>query len=114
MDKKRNPILVIIFTIISFGIYYLYWTGKVQAGLKERTGEGLGMGGHIAAMLFTFGIYNLIWQYKCGKRLHKAGAPKDNSVLYLLLCFLCGIGCLVNQFLQCNDINLILDKGSNA
>ncbi len=36
MDKKRNPALVIIFSFISFGIYFLWWSGKLQADIKEK------------------------------------------------------------------------------
>lgn len=110
MDKKRNPGLVVFFSIITFGIYYLYWSAKVQSGLKERTGEGLSGGAHVAALLFTFGIYSLIWNFKAGKRLLAAGAPTDRSVLYLIL-ILIGVGGIVNPILMVNDINDILDKG---
>ena len=111
MDKKRNPALVLIFSFISFGIYFLWWSGKLQADIKEKTGEGQGMGGHIAGMLFGFGIYWLIWSYCIGKRLHKAGAAEDRSTLYLILSLL-GIGGLVNTVLQVQDVNKMLDSGN--
>ena len=40
--KVRNPAAVIIFSIITLGIYYLYWIYQVYRELKEHTGEGIG------------------------------------------------------------------------
>ncbi len=69
------------------------------------------MGGHIVGMLFTCGIYWLIWSYCIGKRLHEVGAEEDRSVLYLILS-LFGIGGIVNTILQVQDVNKILDSGN--
>ena len=35
--KKRNPVLVLIFTIITFGIYGIYWTVSTTNELRENT-----------------------------------------------------------------------------
>ena len=40
--KVREPALVVIFSIIILGIYYLYWTYQVFRELKEHTGQGIG------------------------------------------------------------------------
>jgi hypothetical protein len=40
--KVREPALVVIFSIITFGIYFLYWTYQVFRELKEHTGQGIG------------------------------------------------------------------------
>ena len=42
VGKVRNPAAVIIFSIITIGIYYLYWTYQVFRELKEHTGQGIG------------------------------------------------------------------------
>ena len=41
-DKVREPAAVVIFSIITLGIYFLYWTYQVFRELKEHTGEGIG------------------------------------------------------------------------
>ncbi len=33
---------MVIFSIITLGIYFLYWTYQVFRELKEHTGEGIG------------------------------------------------------------------------
>jgi hypothetical protein len=40
--KVRSPVAVIIFSIITLGIYTLYWYYVVFEDLKVRTGQGVG------------------------------------------------------------------------
>jgi Domain of unknown function (DUF4234) len=42
VGKVREPVAVIIFSIITLGIYHLYWTYQVYRELKEHTGQGIG------------------------------------------------------------------------
>lgn len=35
--KKRNPILVFVFSLITFNIYYLYWLASTRKELIEKT-----------------------------------------------------------------------------
>lgn len=42
VGKIRNPWAVIVFSIITLGIYTLYWTYQVFRELKEHTGQGVG------------------------------------------------------------------------
>ena len=39
---ERNTAVVIVFSIITFGIYALYWTYKSFQELKDYSGEGIG------------------------------------------------------------------------
>lgn len=98
---KRSIGTMIILSIITFGIYTLYWVIKFQIELKERTGEGFGGFGHFLMIIFTFGIYFIYWQYAAGKRLNKLGA-EDNSTLYLILAIFFPI---INPFLMQDQAN---------
>jgi hypothetical protein len=40
--KVRSPLAVILLSIITLGIYHLYWTYQVYRELKETTREGIG------------------------------------------------------------------------
>ncbi len=40
--KVRSPLAVILLSIITFGIYHLYWTYQVYRELKETTRTGIG------------------------------------------------------------------------
>jgi len=54
----RSPVSVILLTIITLGIYGLYWQYTVFKDLKQYSGEGIGGG---IALLFAFliGIVNI-------------------------------------------------------
>ncbi|MGZ4415740.1 MAG: DUF4234 domain-containing protein [Gaiellaceae bacterium] len=42
LGKPRGIFFVIVISIITFGIYHLYWTYKTFEEMKQRTGQGLG------------------------------------------------------------------------
>ena len=53
VGMKRSPVSVILLTIITLGIYGLYWQYVVFKDLKEYSGEGIGGG---LALVFAFFI----------------------------------------------------------
>jgi hypothetical protein len=42
LGKPRGILFVILVSIITLGIYHLYWTYKTFEEMKQRTGQGLG------------------------------------------------------------------------
>ena len=100
--KQRSLVMMILLSIITFGIYPIYWYIVFQVELKRQTGDGFGGLGHFLMLIFTFGIYAIYWQYIAGKRLAKQGA-EDMSVIYLVLT-LVSLGFL-NPFLMQNQAN---------
>lgn len=42
IGRPRGVLFVILLSIVTFGIYHLYWTYKVFEEMKQHTGEGLG------------------------------------------------------------------------
>lgn len=100
--KERSIFAMILLTIITLGLYMIYWYIAFQSELKEETDEGFGGFMHLIVTILTFGIYGLVWQYKAGKRLAMQGAS-DNSVLYIVLALL-QLGWL-NPFLMQSQAN---------
>lgn len=89
LNTERNIALIIVFSIITFGIYGIWYFVKFYDDLKDKSGDGFGGIGTFFVCLLTFGIYAIYLQYATGGRLHKVGVTdKDNSVLYLVLCLL--------------------------
>ena len=95
--QERNIALCIILSLVTCGIYGLYWfvclTEDTNAAANEE-----GTSGVLALVLtiVTCGIYGLYWAYKRGERLDKAkvnrGMPASNGgVLYLILYIFGGI-----------------------
>ncbi len=100
--RQRSIGMMILLTIVTLGIYALYWYISFQMELKQQTGEGFGGLGHFLMSIITFGIYTIYWYYKVGERLEKQGGP-NNGILYLIL-VLVGFGWL-NMFLIQSEAN---------
>jgi len=77
--KQRNPIAVVIFSIITFGIYGLYWIVKTK-------GEINGMGGKIpTAWLIIIPFVNLYFAYRYSEAFSLYVKKDDNPILWFLL-----------------------------
>ncbi len=102
--KERNIVTCILLTIITCGIYGIYWMimlAKESVSVKDASDSGIL---EIVLMLFIpfLGIF------LCEKKLAEGCAEKgiahtDNSILYLIL-GLVGLGIVGYCMLQ-NDLN---------
>ncbi len=104
--KERNPITAIILSIVTCGIYMIYWAvcmAKEAVSVKDENDNAL-----VEILLFLFlcpvGFY--LAEKKLAEGCEAKGiAHKDNSVLYLILGFV-GLG-IVNFFMMQSDLNAI-------
>ena len=73
VGKVRDPWFVILISIITLGIYFLYWTYQVFREMKEHSGEGVG--GPIGLIIGIFvGFVNLfLIPIEIAKMYEKAG-----------------------------------------
>lgn len=111
---KRDIVKSIIFTIITCGIYGIYWF-IVLTDDVNRISEDNSTSGGMAFLLtiITCGIYGYYWAYQMGKKIYKYSNShdmqlSDNSVLYIIL-QLFGLG-IVNYCLIQNDLNTIAER----
>ncbi len=95
--QQRNIALCIILSLVTCGIYGLYWfvclTDDTNAVANEEGTSGVMA---LVLTIVTCGIYGLYWAYKCGEKLDQAkvsrGLPASNGgVLYLILYIFGGI-----------------------
>lgn len=111
---NRNIALSIIFSIITCGIYSIYWfvvlTDEVNRE-KKLYAEPAG----VICFLLTFitcGIYGIYWAYKMGEKMDhlkmERGVPTghDSNVLYLIL-QLFGFNIIVLALCQ-NELNKLV------
>jgi hypothetical protein len=81
MIKKRGLAGLIILSIVTFGIYFLYWIHKLAEDVNALCeGDGKGTSGLLKYFLLniiTLGIYGLAWSYMLENRLQN-NAPKYN------------------------------------
>ncbi|MFV0517056.1 MAG: DUF4234 domain-containing protein [Aminipila sp.] len=116
MVKERNVVICILLSIITFGIYGLYWfvclTDEALGLSQEKGACG------ILALIFdliTFGLYGWYWAYKMGDRVYIAkekykiyDGSSNNGVLYLILNII-GLGIVTNLLIQM-DLNKFAAK----
>ena len=98
MVKNRNIALCILFSIITCGIYELYWIVVLTDDTNQIAGEPEDTSGIVSLILsiVTCGIYGLYWAYKRGEKIDKAHqnrgeAASNGGVLYLILYIFGGI-----------------------
>lgn len=107
MTTKRNIALCIILTIVTCGIYGLYWfvciTNEANV-VSDHASDGTSGGVALILSIITCNIYGLYWAYKQGEKLDEAktakGIPSSNTgIMYLILCFL-GLGIIAYALMQ--------------
>ncbi len=90
--KERSIALAVVLSILTCGIYTLYWRYQLAASMNALTGDQ-SRSAAITLLLeiVTFNIYTVYWGWCAGKNLFEVkrnnGWPyaSDNSVLYLVL-----------------------------
>lgn len=109
MIKQRNVAVCILLSIITCGIYSLYWFICLADDANTAAGE-MGTSGVMALVfsLITCGIYTLYWMYKQGEKIDNAkarrGMPGGSSgILYLVLAIF-GFGIISYAIMQ-NELN---------
>lgn len=113
MIEQRNIAVCIILSIMTCGIYGIYWFIRLTDETNEvssRVGEINGVGAFLLSLI-TFSIFDLYWAYRQGKKLNIAksdyGIPTDDNshIVYLLLC-LFGLQIAACALMQ-NELNKI-------
>lgn len=98
----RSIVTAILLSIITCGIYALYWFVVLTNDMNKLSGDEKGISGGIALLLslVTCGIYTIVWAYKIGeKRDIVAGENSSSGIIYLLLSIF-GFGIIVYALAQ--------------
>ncbi len=112
MVKRSIPVSIIL-SLITCGIYGLYWISTLTDDANElsgRTNETTG-GMTVLFCIITCGIYGYYWAYKMGEKLDAAKAARGmptsyGPILYLVLQFFIAI---VGWALMQDEINKLID-----
>lgn len=109
MIQQRNIAVCIILSIVTCGIYGIYWFICLsnEANTASNT-FGTSGGTAFLLSLITCNIYGIYWAYKQGEKIDVAkknrGIPSENTgVLYLIL-WLIGFGIVAEALMQ-NELN---------
>ena len=106
MKENRSLLVLVILSIITLGIYTLFfWHGYARDMNIVCAGDGRKTRGIIAQVVFstlTLGIYNLIWMYGAGDRIFlncaKRNIPNTVSGGSVLLWYVLGAFILIGPF----------------
>ena len=107
--QERNIALCIVLSIVTCGIYGLYWYVTLADGLNAATGEEDTSGGLVLLFtIITCGIYGLFWCYKAGEKVdmirqRRGESGGNNGIVYLILTFI-GLGIVTYALIQ-NELN---------
>ena len=109
MVQKRSIVTCILLSIVTCGIYGIFWYISLTDDVRVVSGDTRLSGGKCFLLtIITCGIYGFYWAYLMGKGMMQAKAnkgltPDDNSVLYVILQIF-GLS-IVTYCLVQNDLN---------
>ena len=119
MIKERNVVTAILLSLVTCGLYGIYWFVSITDDMKTASGDETLPSGVTAFLLtlVTCGIYGFYWIYKMAKAemmmKSKYGLPvKDNVILYVILQVL-GLG-IVNYCLMQSELNTVATMGTQT
>ena len=114
MIKRRNIAVCIILSIVTCGIYGIYWFYQMTQEVASTNNREYTTSGGTALLLalVTCGIYSFYWSYKMGKALDdinmsRGRATQDRAVVYLILSIF-GLG-IVSWALIQSELNTLAD-----
>ncbi|MCR5747438.1 MAG: DUF4234 domain-containing protein [Lachnospiraceae bacterium] len=108
--KNRNIALCIIFSIITCGIYGLYWMCVLNDELNSLSGDTNSTSGGLVVVfsIITCGIYTWYWYFKMGDKVNivktNSGMKADSYNIIFLLLGIFGLG-IINYALMQDTIN---------
>lgn len=104
--KNRSIAMCIILSIITCGIYAIYWMISLNNDMCAATpDDAFQTSGGIVFLLslVTCGFYGLYWIYKMGCKMDQLASDKSHAILFLVLQIF-GLG-IVNYCIMQGQIN---------
>ena len=115
MISRKNIGLCILFSIITCGIYSLYWLYCLAEDLNKVDPEAnqTSPGMVLLFSIITCGIYTLYWFYRAGEKINRLHMRNndpsgDLHILYLVLGIF-GLGIVSYALIQ-SELNKIADR----
>lgn len=117
MITQKNIGLAILFTIISCGIYSIYWMLCINDDVNQISRRNGASGVAVILLsIVTCGIYGIYWMYTMGNSLDNTrmenGRASGNLSILCLVLTLFGFGIVAYAIIQ-NEINSYTNQSSN-
>lgn len=118
--KQRSIPVCIILSLVTCGLYSLYWMVVMTDDVNRLSGRQRPSGGTALLLsIVTCGIYSIYWAYQMGEALYSAKtqrgiAGSSNGVLYLILEIVFAIAgwCLIQD--EINKLIVTTGNGNNG
>lgn len=120
LKQDRNFIVVILLSIITCGLYGIYYWYKFTEDLNTLgRGDGQDSPNYIIVLILssiTCGIYGFYWYYKQGNRMQAIGQRNGIQInesgttllLWILVgTLLCGLGPLIACYMMTKNMNIL-------
>ncbi len=109
MIQRRSIPVCIILSLVTCGIYALYWMARLNNDANTASNTFGTSGGMVVLLnLVTCGIYGIYWAYKQGEKIDLAksrrGINSSNSGILYLLLTLFGFSIVAMPLMQ-NELN---------
>lgn len=114
MIQRRSIVVCILLSLVTCGIYGLYWLACLANDTNTASGRNNDTSGGMVVLLsiITCNIYHIYWMYKAGEKIDAArqmrGLPSQNNGLVYLLLTLFGFSIIAWALLQ-NELNNMSD-----
>lgn len=105
--QKRELLVAILLTIVTCGIYGIYWFVVLTDETNRITNQPEATSGGLALLfsIITCGIYYFYWSYKMGEKVDTIkGTPNGSSSILFLILSIFGLG-FVNYIIAQDAIN---------
>jgi hypothetical protein len=115
----RDPVMVIVLSIVTCGVYYFYWLYTVMNDINKAAGrEIINPGTFILLSIFCAPMVYYVF-YTVDKNLaevsyHEGTFYKENFIMWLILAMMCGIGLFIGMHNITVGFNAIWAKRSAA
>ena len=124
--ESRSMAMWLILTIVTFGIYHLFWVSNTARDTNEMcSGDNKETAGALKYLVFTLltlGIYPILWWSNFANRLHYTamhrgvrGTESGNTVLlwFVFGFLICGIGPFIGIYKAFENFNALAGAWNN-
>lgn len=116
VGEKRDPMMVVLFTLLTCGIYGIFWWYTTINEVKNALGrEDINPGMEILLVFVTCGIYGFYLYYKYPQLMlemqDRAGRPRNDITMMSLLLAIFGLAIISIPIMQ-SELNNIWDAAA--
>ena len=109
IGKTQNAVMVIVLSLVTCGIYSIYWLYTALNDLNKLVGREA-VNPILGAIIAPYGLYVIDKEFVEINKNEGLEDYKSNFVLWILLCFVCSIGYFMAVSQIVKNFNAIWEK----